>query len=168
LLNQNGYDKLAGNQPANFCFQEKSMATRVLFLCTGNSARSQMAEAFLRKYGGDKFEAFSAGLEPKGLNPFTVKVMQEIGFDMSGHRSKGVGEYLGKVLFQYLITVCDDAEKNCPTVWPGVNTRMHWSFEDPAAFQGTEAEKLEKFRQVRDLIEEKIKSWLTEQGLATQ
>jgi arsenate reductase len=127
-----------------------------------------MAEAFLRKYGGDKFEAFSAGLEPKGLNPFTVKVMQEIGFDMSGHRSKGVGEYLGKVLFQYLITVCDDAEKNCPTVWPGVNTRMHWSFEDPAAFQGTEAEKLEKFRQVRDLIEEKIKSWLTEQGLATQ
>jgi arsenate reductase len=168
LLNQNGYDKLAGNQPANFCFQEKSMATRVLFLCTGNSARSQMAEAFLRKYGGDKFEAFSAGLEPKGLNPFTLKIMQEIGFDMSGHRSKGVGEYLGKVLFQYLITVCDDAEKNCPTVWPGVNTRMHWSFEDPAAFQGTEAEKLEKFRQVRDLIEEKIKSWLTEQGLATQ
>lgn len=144
------------------------MATRVLFLCTGNSARSQMAEAFLRKYGGDKFEAFSAGLEPKGLNPFTLKIMQEIGFDMSGHRSKGVGEYLGKVLFQYLITVCDDAEKNCPTVWPGVNTRMHWSFEDPAAFQGTEAEKLEKFRQVRDLIEEKIKSWLTEQGLATQ
>jgi arsenate reductase len=127
-----------------------------------------MAEAFLRKYGGEQFEAFSAGLEPKGLNPFTVKVMQEIGFDMSGHRSKGVGEYLGKVLFQYLITVCDDAEKNCPTVWPGVNTRMHWSFEDPAAFQGTEAEKLEKFRQVRDLIEEKIKSWLTEQGLATQ
>src|SRR5664280_2052023 len=94
---------------------------RVLFLCTGNSARSQMAEAFLRKYAGDRFEVHSAGLEPKDLNPLTVRVMEEAGFDMSGHRSKGIGEYLGKVLFQYLITVCDDAEKNCPTVWPGVN-----------------------------------------------
>ena len=144
------------------------MSTRVLFLCTGNSARSQMAEAFLRKYGGDNFEAHSAGLEPKGLNPFTVRVMQEKGIDMSSHTSKGVDVYLGKVLFQYLVTVCDDADKNCPTVWPGVNTRLHWSFEDPAAFEGTDEAKLDKFRQVRDQIEGKIKSWLVEQGVLTE
>ena len=111
---------------------------RVLFLCTGNSARSQMAEAFLRKYAGYQFEAHSAGLEPKGLNPLTVRVMNEVGMDVSKQESKGVDTYLGQTLFQYLITVCDDADKNCPTVWPGVNTRMHWSFEDPAKFEGTE------------------------------
>jgi arsenate reductase len=137
--------------------------TRVLFLCTGNSARSQMAEAFLRKYAGDRFEAHSAGLEPKGMNPLTIKVMEEAGVDMSGQSSKGVDTYLGKVLFQYLITVCDDADKNCPTTWPGVNQRLHWSFEDPAAFQGTDEEKLAKFRQVRDQIDEKIKVWISEQ-----
>src|SRR6266498_2524845 len=102
---------------------------RILFLCTGNSARSQMAEAFLRKYGGEYFEAHSAGLEPKRLNPLTVKVMDEIGIDVSGQVAKGVDTYLGKMLFQYLITVCDDADQNCPTVWPGVNTRMHWSLK---------------------------------------
>jgi len=136
---------------------------RVLFLCTGNSARSQMAEAFLRKYAGDRFEVHSAGLEPKGLNPLTVKVMNEVGIDVSCQESKGVDTYLGKLLFQYLITVCDDADKNCPTVWPGVNKRMHWSFQDPAAFEGTEEDKLAKFREVRDLIEKKIKEWLAEQ-----
>ena len=136
--------------------------TRVLFLCTGNSARSQMAEAFLRKYAGDRFEAHSAGLEPKGLNPLTVQVMDEVGLDISGYKSKGVDTYLGKVLFQYLVTVCDDADKNCPTVWPGVNKRLHWSFEDPAAFQGTDEEKLAKFRQVRDQIDEKIKAWIAD------
>jgi len=133
---------------------------RVLFLCTGNSARSQMAEAFLRKYGGDQFEALSAGLDPKGLNPLTVQAMQEVGIDVSGQKSKGVGEFLGKVLFQYLITVCDDAERNCPTTWPGVSKREHWSFEDPAAFEGSDEEKLAKFRQVRDQIETRIKTWL--------
>ena len=139
---------------------------RVLFLCTGNSARSQMAEAFLRKYAGEHFEVHSAGLEPKGINPFTIQVMGEKGIDISGQTSKGIDLYLGKVLFQYLITVCDEADKNCPTVWPGVNQRMHWSFEDPATFQGTDEQKLEKFRQIRDLIEARIKSWLTEQGIA--
>ena len=134
--------------------------TRVLFLCTGNSARSQMAEAFLNKYAGERFEAHSAGLEPKGINPLTIKVMNEVGVDMSTHTSKGVDTYLGKVLFQYLVTVCDNAEKNCPTVWPGVNHRLHWSFEDPAAFDGTDNEKLEKFRQVRDQIEQKVKVWI--------
>ena len=137
--------------------------TRVLFLCTGNSARSQMAEAFLRKYAGDRFEAHSAGMEPKGINPLTIQVMQEAGLDMSGHTSKGFEAYLGKLLFQYLITVCDDAEKNCPTTWPGVSNRLHWQFEDPAAFVGTDAEKLAKFRQVRDQIDQKVKDWVAEQ-----
>lgn len=133
---------------------------RILFLCTGNSARSQMAEAFIRKYADERFEAHSAGLEPKGLNPLTAKVMEEVGIDVTGQTSKGVDTYLGKTLFQYLITVCDDADKNCPTVWPGVQTRMHWSFQDPAAVEGSEEEKLAKFREVRDLIESKVKAWL--------
>jgi len=141
------------------------MPNRVLFLCTGNSARSQMAEAFLRKYAGDRFEAHSAGLEPKEVNPFTVQVMREKGIDISSQTSKGVDTYLGKVLFQHLITVCDDADKNCPTVWPGVNQRMHWSFEDPAAFEGTDGEKLAKFREIRDKIEQRLKAWLEDQGV---
>ena len=138
------------------------MTTRVLFLCTSNSARSQMAEAFLRKYGGEQFEAFSAGLEPKNIHPLAIQVMQEIGVDISGQTAKGIEIYLGKMFFHYLITVCDDAEKNCPTFWPGVNQRLHWSFEDPAAFEGTEEEKLEKFRAIRDQIEQHIKDWLEE------
>ncbi len=138
------------------------MATKVLFLCTGNSARSQMAEAFLREFGEGRFESYSAGVEPKGINPLTIRVMQESGFDMSGHRSKGVDEYLGKVHFQYLVTLCDDAEQNCPRIWPGVNQRLHWSFEDPAAFEGPENEKLDRFRKVRDQIRVKILSWLYE------
>jgi arsenate reductase (thioredoxin) len=136
---------------------------RVLFLCTGNSARSQMAEAFLRLRGGDRFEAYSAGLKPKAINPLTVRVMQEAGIDMASQSSKGVGEYLGKVLFQYLITLCDDAEENCPTVWPGVNRRLHWSFDDPAAATGSDEEKLARFRQVRDEIEQMIEAWLAAQ-----
>jgi len=137
---------------------------KILFLCTGNSARSQMAEAFVRKYADDRFEAHSAGLEPKGLNPLTVKVMDEIGIDVAGQQSKGMDDYLGKMHFQYLVTVCDDADKNCPTGIPGVEHRMHWSFQDPAALHGTEEEKLAKFREVRDLIEEKITNWLAKHG----
>jgi arsenate reductase (thioredoxin) len=136
---------------------------RILFLCTGNSARSQMAEAFIRKYADDRFEVHSAGLEPKGLNPLTVKVMDEIGIDVSGQTSKGVDTYLGKLHFQYLVTVCNDADRDCPTVWPGVHQRMHWSFQDPAAVEGSEQEKLAKFREIRDLIETKIKKWLAGQ-----
>ena len=141
------------------------MPTRILFLCTGNSARSQMAEAFLQKYAGEHFEAHSAGLKPSGVNPFTVRALQEVGIDISENTSKGIETYLGKTLFQYLITVCDDADKNCPTIWPGVNQRMHWSFEDPAAFEGTDAEKLAKFRDIREQIDERIKAWLAEQKL---
>lgn len=121
-----------------------------------------MAEAFLSRYGGDRFEAYSAGLEPKDINPLTIQVMQEIGYSMDGHVSKGVKTYLGKTFFHYLITVCDDAEKNCPTSWPGINQRLHWSFEDPAAFEGSEEEKLENFRQVRAQIEQKIREWVAQ------
>jgi arsenate reductase len=140
------------------------MPIRILFLCTGNSARSQMAEAFLRRFGGDRFEVHSAGLEPKGVHPLTIQVMQEAGIDISEQTSKGVETYLGKTLFRYLITVCDDADKNCPTIWPGVSQRMHWSYEDPAAFAGTDEEKLAKFREIRDLIEQRIQAWLAEQN----
>ena len=136
---------------------------QVLFLCTGNSARSQMAEGFLRRYGGERFEAHSAGLEPKGVNPLTVKVMSEVGVDISSHTSKGLDAYFGMPL-PYLITVCDDADQNCPAGWNGVKTRMHWSFEDPARFEGTEEQRLAKFREVRDLIEQKIQAWVAEQS----
>ena len=133
---------------------------RVLFLCTGNSARSQMAEAFLRKYGGNRFEAHSAGLDPHEINPLTFQVMKEKGYDLSGQSSKGVDRYLGKVLFQYLVIVCVSANGSCPTVWPGVSHRLFWPFEDPAAFEGTEEQKLAKFREVRDEIERTVKDWV--------
>ena len=136
--------------------------TKVLFLCTGNSARSQMAEAILRRRAGDRFEVHSAGLEPKGINPFTVRVMEEWGYDLSGQRAKDVTEYLGKVHFGYLITVCAHAEENCPRIFPGVVERFHWEFEDPAAFEGSDEAKLEKFRQIRDRIEVQIKAWVGE------
>jgi len=139
---------------------------KVLFLCTGNSARSQMAEAFLRKYGEEQFEAYSAGLEPKGIHPYTHRVMEEIGVSLSGQYSKHVKEYMGKVHFGYLITVCGEAEENCPTAFPSISQRIHWSFEDPSAFRGTEEEKLAKFREVRDQIENCIKEWLAEQKAA--
>ena len=136
---------------------------KVLFLCTTNSARSQMAEAFLKKYGGDKFEAYSAGLEPKAIDPYTEQVMRGIGFPLTNQYSKSFREYMGKVHFAYLITVCAEAEKNCPTTFPGVGQRLHWSFEDPAAFEGSDEEKVAKFREVRDKIEQEIKKWLKNQ-----
>lgn len=137
--------------------------SNVLFLCTGNSARSQMAEAFLRHYAGDLFNAYSAGLEPKGMNPLTVKVMNEIGISLDGQYSKSLREYLGKQLFAYLVTVCADAEAKCPMVWPGVQYRLHWKFDDPAAAQGSEEQKLAKFRDVRDQIEATIKIFVAQE-----
>jgi arsenate reductase len=134
--------------------------TKVLFLCTDNSARSQMAEAFLKKYGGDQYDAYSAGTEPKGVNPYTERVMEEVGINLSGQHSKHVKDYMGKVHFGYLITMCDEAEESCPTTFPGIGQRLHWSFEDPSAFTGSENEKLAKFREVRDQIEQHIKTWL--------
>ena len=136
---------------------------KVLFLCTGNSARSQMAEAFLKKHGGDRYDAYSAGTDPKGINPYTEKVMKEMGISLTGQYSKHAKEYMGKVHFGYLVTVCGEAEKNCPTAFPGISQRIHWSFEDPAAIIGTEEEKLTKFREVRDQIEQRVKEWLGEQ-----
>jgi len=137
--------------------------TRVLFLCTGNSARSQMAEAFLRRYAGDKYDVFSAGLEPKEIHPLTRQVMQEVNIDLQGHYAKHVREYMGKMHFGYLITVCADAEEKCPSAFPGVSHRLHWPFEDPAAFMGKNDKKLQKFRKVRNRIDEQIKKWLAEQ-----
>lgn len=140
------------------------MTTRVLFLCTGNSARSIMAEALLRYYAPDRFAVYSAGLEPKGINPYTIRVMNEIGLDVSGGRSKDVMEFLGKVHMGYVITVCSNAEDRCP-IFPFSTQRLYWPFEDPAAFQGTDAAKVAKFREVRDLIDERIRAWLSEQKI---
>jgi arsenate reductase len=137
---------------------------RVLFLCTGNSARSQMAEAFLRKYGGDRFEVYSAGLEPKEINPYTWKVMKEIGIDLTGQRSKHLSEYMGKVHFSHVITVCAQADERCPVVFPGMGQRLHWAIDDPAAFDGTDAQILNRFRRARDEIDDRIQAWLQEQG----
>jgi arsenate reductase len=125
-----------------------------------------MAEAFLRKYGGNEFEAYSAGLEPKDINPYTNRVMEEVGISLTGQYSKQVKEFMGKVHFGYLITLCNEAEQNCPTTFPGIGHRLRWLFEDPSAFGGSEDEKLAKFREVRDQIEQRIKAWLEEQQAA--
>ena len=136
----------------------------VLFLCTGNSARSQMAEALLRKHGGDRFEVLSAGTDPKGINPLTIAAMQEIGIAMDGHRSKSLAEYLGKITVNHVMVVCAQAEKECPRVWPFALQRHFWPFDDPAAVAGTDAEKLAAFRRVREEIETRIKQWLAEEA----
>lgn len=133
---------------------------KVLFLCTGNSARSQMAEAFLRHYAGERFAAYSAGLEPRGINPYTVQVMQEIGIDISGQSSKSVREYMGHTHFDYLVTVCQHAEENCPTTFLGFGTKLHWNLDDPAKFVGSEEDTLATFRRVRDEIGARIETWL--------
>jgi arsenate reductase len=140
-----------------------SEKTKVLFLCTGNSCRSQIAQAWLRELGGDAFEVYSAGLEPHGINPFTTHVMEETGYDMSDHRSKHLDEYMGKINFDFLITVCGNADERCP-FFPGMGTRLHWPFEDPAAYEGTENEKLAFFRDIRDQIKAKIQTWLDEKA----
>lgn len=132
--------------------------TRVLFLCTGNSARSQMAEAFLNQIGSDRFEVHSAGLDPSAVNPFTIQVLDEVGIDWSKARAKGLTEYLGKVHFGYLITVCSRAEERCP-IFPGMGQRLHWPFDDPAAAEGSEEEKLAIFRRVRDEIKAQVNTW---------
>ena len=136
------------------------MKRKVLFLCTGNSARSQMAEAFLRQEAGEQFEALSAGIEPRGLRPLAVKVMREIGIDISQQRSKDVRECMG-MLIPYVITVCDKARQHCP-VFPATYKYMHWSIQDPAAAQGTDEEKLAAFRQIRDEIASRIERFVTD------
>lgn len=132
----------------------------VLFLCTANSARSQMAEGLLRKHAGDRFDVFSAGMEPSTVHPLAIRAMSDVGIDISRQRSKGVSEFLGKVVVTHAIFVCERAQKNCPAVYPFARKALAWPFEDPAAFQGSEEDRLKKFCEVRDQIEEKIKGWL--------
>lgn len=123
---------------------------RVLILCTGNSARSQMAEGLLRHDAGDRFEVFSAGTRPGHVRPEAIAVMREIGIDITGHRSKHVDEFAGQE-FDYVLTVCDNARESCP-VFPARTAMIHYSFDDPAALESTEAERLALFRRVRDEI----------------
>jgi arsenate reductase len=122
------------------------MTTRVLFLCTGNSARSILAEALLKEMGGDDFEVYSAGTDPKGLNPYTVKVLAQEHMDAADFHSKSLNEFIGQT-FDYVITVCDNAAERCP-VFPGDPERIHWSFPDPAAVEGDEAVKMAAFLEV--------------------
>jgi arsenate reductase (thioredoxin) len=131
---------------------------RVLVLCTGNSARSQMAEGLLRHDGGGAFVVESAGVEASFVRPQAIAVMHELGIDISGHRSKCVDEFLGQD-FDYVITVCDNANERCP-VFPGSTERIHWSFDDPAAATGTEEAKLAVFRRVRDEIRQRLQLFL--------
>jgi arsenate reductase (thioredoxin) len=129
---------------------------RVLFLCVHNSARSQMAEAFLKKYGNDRFDVFSAGLEPGPLNPFVVEAMKESGIDISGNKTKSAFNFYKKgMMFSYVITVCDEkAAESCP-IFPGVTKKLHWGFDDPSAFKGTKNEILSHVRIIRNEIEQK-------------
>lgn len=140
---------------------------KVLILCTGNSARSQMAEGLLRAMASDTFEVFSAGTEPKGkILDEVQEVMREIGIDISSQWSKSVTEYLGKAVFAHVITVCSDAEDNCPAVFLNMGTHEHWPFDDPA--KADEEQRLETTRRVRDEIKNRFRLWLTEQNIVAK
>jgi arsenate reductase (thioredoxin) len=130
---------------------------RVLILCTGNSARSQMAEGLLRHDAGSRFEVASAGVEPSIVRPEAIKAMSEIGIDVSSHRSKSVDEFLNQQ-FDYVITVCDNANEGCP-VFPSATKRIHWSFDDPASVEGDSDTRLAEFRRVRDQIRRKLQEF---------
>jgi arsenate reductase len=139
---------------------------KVIFPCTGNSARSQMAEGLLRSLAGEHFEVFSAGTNPKGsILPEVTQVMSEVGIDISNQWSKSVTEYLGKVNFGYVITVCADAEENCPAIFLTMGSHEHWPFDDPAKFSGDDESRLASTRRVRDQIEERLRQWLDGQGI---
>jgi arsenate reductase len=136
---------------------------KVLFLCTGNSARSQMAEGYLRHAAPDEFEPMSAGIEPKGLNPLAVEVMQEIGIDISQQVSKDVGDFSGQAI-PYVITVCDSARQRCPA-FPSAYKFLHWNLDDPAEATGSHEAKLAVFRRVRDEIIERIQQEFVKSGV---
>jgi arsenate reductase len=140
------------------------MKTKVLFLCTGNSCRSQMAEGFLRAYAGDAYEAHSAGTRPSTVNPLAVEVMREVGVDISGQTSKNVTEYLG-THFPVIITVCDNAKEQCP-IFPGPCIRQHWPLQDPAEVVGTREERLVVFRRVRDEIGSHVRDFVSQKASA--
>ena len=131
---------------------------KVLFLCTGNSARSQMAEGLLRHLASDRFEVFSAGVKPTDVNPLSVKVMKEIGIDISKQRSKSIDD-LSDQSFDYIVTLCDSARQSCP-VFPGNSISIHWDIEDPAQAKGTEKEKINVFRKIRGQIKDHILGFL--------
>jgi arsenate reductase len=135
---------------------------RVLFVCTHNSARSQMAEAFLRQWGDDRYQAFSAGTAPGQVRPEAVAVMREVGIDISAQQSKGVEGYLGES-FDRVVTVCDQARESCP-IFPGATSTSHWSFDDPAEAGGDAEARLGVYRRVRDEIGERIRTFLREDG----
>jgi len=134
--------------------------TRVLFLCTHNAARSQMAEGLLRHLAGDRFLVFSAGTRPTALHPLAVAAMGEVGIDISGQRSQGVSGYAGSP-FDYVITVCDQAQEECP-VFPAAGRQLHWSLPDPAATEGDETARLAAFRQVREDLAGYIREFMSE------
>lgn len=137
------------------------MTKKVLFVCIHNSARSQMAEAFINQYGKGEYIAESAGIEPGKMNPFVVKAMQEIGIDLSANSCNAVSEFLPRAEeFDYVVTVCDEASaEKCP-VFPGNVKRLHWGFEDPSGLAGSDEEKLQRTREIRDQIKEKVVTWL--------
>ncbi len=143
------------------------LTRRVLFLCTKNSARSQLAEALLHKHAAGRFEAYSAGIEPGEINPLTVRVLGEIGIDASGLWAKSVELFRRKMHFDYVVTVCSNAEEHCP-VFPAVTARLHWPIDDPAAVSGSEDERLAAFRAARDEIECRIVAWLAAQEPASE
>lgn len=134
----------------------------VLFLCTNNAARSQMAEALLKKRAAEQFEAYSAGTEPKAIHPLTIRAMSEVGIDLHGHQSKHLRQFLGRLPVRYAIVVCQKVEAKCPLTWPGALNRLAWPVEDPAACDGSEEERLQMFRAVRDQIDRRIADWLTD------
>lgn len=136
---------------------------KVLFVCIHNSARSQMAEAFLKVFGGEMFDVKSAGLEPGKLNPIVVDAMKEIGIDISGNQTKSVFDfYKNGALFNYVVTVCDETSgESCP-IFPGVSKKLHWGFADPSVLSGTYEEKLQNTRKIRDTIKEKIMEFVSE------
>jgi arsenate reductase len=135
---------------------------RVLFVCTHNSARSQMAEGFLRARAGDRVEVASAGTEATRVHPLAIRAMDEVGIDLRGHTSKTLDRFLGEP-WDYVITVCDSANERCP-IFPGRTTRLHWSFDDPSQATGTDEERLRTFRRVRDEIARAIADWLPTVG----
>lgn len=137
--------------------------TTVLFLCSRNACRSQMAEAFLKHYAGDRFDAYSAGLEPASeIHHLTSQVMAEKGFSLSGQRPKSIMTYLGRLPATQVIVVCSKAARSCPTSWPFPVQMHEWPFEDPTSYEGDQAATLDKFREIRDLIERRIKDRITE------
>jgi arsenate reductase len=131
---------------------------RVLILCTGNSARSQMAEGLLRHSGGEKFEVASAGIDPSFVRPEAIEAMREIGIDISSHRSKSIDEFREQP-FDYVITVCDNANQQCP-MFPGASQRIHWSIKDPAAIEGDNKTRLDAFRQARDELQQRLNDFV--------